>query len=382
MTATRLTSLDAFRGFTIASMLLVNNPGDWSHLYSQLAHAHWNGWTFTDWIFPFFLFIGGISMAFSLGRAADAGADKGALLRKLFKRALLIFLIGFLLNYIPRFDLSSVRIPGVLQRIALCTVLAAPLVVYFNWRQVTWWIAGLLACYSAVMLLVPVPDVNGVVGAGVLEPGRDFGAWLDRQFLSGHMWAQSKTWDPEGLFTTIPALCSQLIGVLAGRWLMAQRARPEQTVWMMLAGLALLLAGAMLDVVLMPINKSLWSTSYCLFISGWALLMFSVFYWLLDANPSPWLRAKAQGGAKFFIIYGMNALFIFAFSGLVAKMLGFIRFAQEDGTQRPLGAMLYAPIKALPLQPEAASLLHALLFNAAMFAVAWFMWRRRWYVKV
>lgn len=382
MAASRLSSLDAFRGFTIASMLLVNNPGDWSHLYSQLAHAHWNGWTFTDWIFPFFLFIGGISMSFSLGRQADAGADKGALLRKLFQRALLIFLIGFLLNYIPRFDLESVRIPGVLQRIALCTMLAAPLVVYFRWRQIVAWIAGLLAFYSAVMLLVPVPDVNGVVGAGVLEPGRDFGAWLDRQFLSGHMWAQSKTWDPEGLFTTIPALCSQLIGVLAGRWLMSGRERAEQTVWMLLAGLALLLAGAVLDVVLMPINKSLWSTSYCLFSSGWALLMFSAFYWLLDAAPSQRLRARMEGGSAFFIIYGMNALFIFALSGLVAKMLGFIKFAQEDGTQRSLGAILYAPIKALPLQPEAASLLHALLFNAAMFAVAWFMWRRRWFVKV
>jgi predicted acyltransferase len=382
MTSTRLTSLDAFRGFTIASMLLVNNPGDWNNLYAQLEHAHWNGWTFTDWIFPFFLFIGGISMTFSLGRQADAGADKGALLLKLFKRALLIFLIGFLLNYIPKFDLSTVRIPGVLQRIALCTMLAAPLVVYFSWRQIVVWIAGLLALYSAVMLLVPVPDMNGVVGAGVLEPGRDAGAWLDRQFLAGHMWVQSKTWDPEGLFTTIPALCSQLIGVLTGRWLMARREKTEQTVWMLLAGLALLLAGAILDVVLMPINKSLWSASYCLFISGWALLMFSVFHWLLDANPSAWLRAKAQGASTFFIIYGMNALFIFALSGLVAKMLGFIKLTQPDGALRSLGATLYAPIKALPLQPQATSLVYALLFNAVMFAVAWFMWRRRWFVKV
>ncbi|CAN7517116.1 hypothetical protein LJR289_003552 [Pseudoduganella sp. LjRoot289] len=363
-------------------MLLVNNPGDWGNLYSQLAHAHWNGWTFTDWIFPFFLFIGGVSMSFSLGRRADAGADKAALLGKLFKRALLIFLIGFLLNTIPKFDLSTVRIPGVLQRIALCTMLAAPLVVYFNWRQILAWIAGLLAFYSVVMLLVPVPDVNGVVGAGVLEPGRDVGAWLDRQFLSGHLWAQSKTWDPEGLFTTIPALCSQLIGVLAGRWLMVKRGKSEQTVWMLLTGLALLLLGAMLDVVLMPINKSLWTTPFCLFTSGWALLMFSAFYWLLDANPSRWLRVRAQRGSGFFIIYGMNALFIFALSGLVAKMLGFMKIAQPDGTLRSLGATLYAPIKALPLQPQAASLLYALLFNAVMFAVAWFMWRRRWFVKV
>jgi predicted acyltransferase len=368
----RLASLDAFRGFTIASMLLVNNPGDWSNLYSQLAHAHWNGWTFTDWIFPFFLFIGGVSMTFSLGRQAEAGADKGALLRKLFKRAALIFLIGLALNFIPKFDPSTLRIPGVLQRIALCTALAAPLVVYFNWRQQLAWIAALLAFYSAVMLLLPVPGPDGIVAAGALEPGRDVGAYVDRLFLTGHMWVQSKTWDPEGLFTTIPALCSQLFGVLTGRWLLARRAPATTTVWMLMAGLAALLAGAVLDVVLMPINKSLWSTSYCLFMTGWALLMFSVFYWLLDATPAAALRAAVARGSTFFTIYGMNALFIFALSGLVAKMIGFFK----------LGPVLYAPIKALPLEPQATSLLYALGFNAVMFAVAWFMWRRRWFVKV
>jgi predicted acyltransferase len=179
----RLTSLDAFRGFTIAAMVLVNNPGDWSSLYSQLAHAQWNGWTFTDWIFPFFLFIGGVSMAFSLGRLAEAGADKPALLAKLAKRAALIFLIGFALNLIPAFDVGSVRIPGVLQRIALCTVLAAPIVVYCSWRGQLAWIAALLAIYSVLMLRVPVPGI----GAGVLEPGKDFGAWLDRMLMDGHL---------------------------------------------------------------------------------------------------------------------------------------------------------------------------------------------------
>ncbi len=131
----RLVSLDAFRGFTIAAMVLVNNPGDWSNLYSQLAHAEWNGWTFTDWIFPFFLFICGVSMTFSLGHRAEAGDNKPKLLIQLFKRAAIIFLIGFLLNLIPNFSFGTVRIPGVLQRIALCTMLAAPIVVYFNWKQ-------------------------------------------------------------------------------------------------------------------------------------------------------------------------------------------------------------------------------------------------------
>lgn len=376
--AARLTSLDAFRGFTIAAMVLVNNPGDWGNLYAQLEHAPWNGWTFTDWIFPFFLFIGGVSMALSLGRLAEAGADKPSLLIKLAKRALLIFLIGLALNIIPNFNFATVRIPGVLQRIALCTVLAAPIVVYCSWRGQLAWIAALLTVYSVCMLWFPVPGF----GAGVLEPGKDFGAWIDRLLLDGHLWVRSKSWDPEGVFSTLPAICSQLIGVLCGRWLLTSWSRAEQTAWMAMAGLLLLWLGAMLDVVLMPINKSLWTSSFCLFTSGWALLLFSVFYWLLDANPHAALRAAAARWSKPFLIYGMNALFIFALSGLVAKMLGFIKLAQPDGTLKSLGATLYAPVRALDVAPVNTSLLYALMFNAVMFAVAYFMWRKKWFVKV
>ncbi|HZV65442.1 MAG TPA: heparan-alpha-glucosaminide N-acetyltransferase domain-containing protein [Telluria sp.] len=376
----RLASLDAFRGFSIAAMVLVNNPGDWSNLYGQLEHAHWNGWTFTDWIFPFFLFIGGVSMALSLGRLAEAGADKPALLRKLAKRALLIFLVGFLLNLIPNFNWAAVRIPGVLQRIALCTLLAAPIVVVCSWRQQLAWIAALLAGYSVLMLAVPVP-VPGI-GAGVLEPGKDVGAWVDRMLLGGHLWVQSKTWDPEGLVSTIPALCSQLFGVLAGRWLLSRVGRTEQTVWMLLAGLLLLWLGAILDSVLMPINKSLWTTSFCLFMTGWALVVFSAFYWLLDVNPHAAVRAAAARWCRPFIIYGMNALFIFALSGLIAKMLGFIKFTQPDGSKLALGRLLYAPIRDLPIAPVNTSLLYAVLFNGLMFGIAWLMWRNKWFVKV
>jgi len=374
----RLTSLDAFRGFTIAAMVLVNNPGDWGNLHAQLAHAKWNGWTFTDCIFPFFLFIGGVAMTLSLGRLAASGADKPRLLLKLAKRAALIFLIGFLLNLIPRFDFEHVRIPGVLQRIALCTLLAAPIVVYLRWRAQLAVIAALLALYTVLMLGVPVPGM----GAGVLEPGRDFGAWVDRMLLDGHLWVQSKTWDPEGLVSTIPALCSQLFGVLAGRVLAANLPRIEQTAWMLFAGLVFLALGSSLDAVLMPINKSLWTVSYCLWMTGWALLAFGVFYWLLDANPHAAVRARVAVWATPFVVYGMNALFIFAFSGFIAKMLGFIKLDQPDGSQLALGRMLYAPIKALPLGPANTSLLYAILFNACMFAIAYGMWRKRWFVKV
>ncbi|MEP7157478.1 MAG: DUF5009 domain-containing protein [Betaproteobacteria bacterium] len=378
----RLISLDAFRGFTIAAMVLVNNPGDWGYLYSQVAHAKWNGWTFTDWIFPFFLFICGVSMVFSLGRRAAAGENKRQLLRQLYKRAALIFLIGFLLNFIPNFNIFTVRIPGVLQRIAICTALAAPIVVYFNWRQQCAWIGGLFLVYAVLMFFVPVPDAHGNIVAAALEPGRDFGAYVDRLLLSGHLWVQSKTWDPEGLVTTLPALCTQLFGVLAGQWLLSAYGKAEKTVWMMLAGLAFLWVGVIIDATFMPINKSLWTISYSIFTAGWALLVFSAFFWLIDGNESAVLRARAQRWLLPFTIYGMNALFIFAFSGLLGKMLGYIKFAQPDGTLLTLKAVLYSPIQSLPLAPLDASLLFATLFNLCMFFIAWLMWKKKWFIKV
>jgi predicted acyltransferase len=377
-TKDRLVSLDAFRGFTIAAMVLVNNPGDWSNLYSQLEHAKWNGWTFTDCIFPFFLFITGVSMSLSLGRLAAAGADKPRLLAKLAKRAMLIFLIGFLLNYLPYFNLEKVRILGVLQRIAICTLLSAPIVVYCGWRTTLAIIAGLFALYSVLMLAIPVPGI----GAGVLEPGQDFGAWIDRMVLGKHTWVQSKTWDPEGLVSTIPAICSQLFGVLAGRWLLTNVPRTEQTVWMLLSGLLCLWIGVILDTILMPINKSLWTPSFSVLMAGWALVVFASFYWLLDVAPNTAVREAATRWTKPFVIYGMNALFVFALSGFLAKMFGYIKFDQPDGTKASLGKLLYAPVKALPIGPVNTSLLYALLFNLLMFALAWFMWRKKWFVKV
>src|SRR4029078_645940 len=139
----------------------------------------------------------------------------------------------------------------------------------FNWRQQCAWIVGLLTLYTALMLLVAVPDLNGNVGAGVLEPGRDWGAFVDRSLLGGHLWSQSKTWDPEGIVSTLSALCSQLFGVLAGRFIGAQRSGPKRARVMTLAGSGCLAVGAMLDATVMRINKSLWTTSYCLAMTGW-----------------------------------------------------------------------------------------------------------------
>ncbi|MCH8619299.1 heparan-alpha-glucosaminide N-acetyltransferase domain-containing protein [Undibacterium sp. TS12] len=378
----RLLSLDAFRGFTIASMFLVNNPGDWSHLYGPLEHASWSGWTFTDCIFPFFLFIVGVSLHLSLHQKILAGYARQQLLWQTMKRALWIFLIGLALNLLPGFDFQHVRIPGVLQRIALCTAIAAPLAIYCEWRAQLLWAFVLMGLYTITMLCIAVPDSNGVWVTAALEPGRDAGAYIDRLMLDGHLWQRAKTWDPEGLLSSLPAVASVIFGMLAGRWLTIQRDAATKTVCLLITGLVCLALGQVGDAVLMPINKSLWTPSFAVFMTGWALLVFACFYWFFDASPSTNLKANMAKFCHPFIMYGMNALFLFTLSGLIAKMLGFIHINQKDGSKPSLHAIIYAPIKALPLSPVNASLLFAVLFNLLMLLIAWGMWKKRWFVKV
>ncbi|MBW8843405.1 MAG: hypothetical protein JF607_00340, partial [Burkholderiales bacterium] len=355
-----------------------NNPGDWGHLYAPLEHARWNGWTFTDWVFPFFVFISGMAMTISLARRAQAGADKTALLLRTSRRALTIIGIGLLLNLIPSFDFATLRIPGVLQRLGLCTLFAAPIVLWCSTRGVALWALLLMAVYSLVQLCLPVPDASGAVHTGLLEPGADAGAWLDRTLLDGHLWKVAKTWDPEGLLSTLPAVASQLLGVLAGYVLASKQQPAEKAMIWVLFGLASLWLGQVLDAWLMPINKSLWTPSYVFAMAGWALLVFASFYWLLDAMPQPLARARWARLLHPLIVFGMNAIFLFALSGLLAKALGFIKL----GDGRSLGATLYQPIVDLGLAPQNASLLRAILFVLVMYAVAWFMYRKRWFVKV
>ncbi|WP_233151825.1 acyltransferase family protein [Pelomonas sp. KK5] len=374
----RLLSLDAFRGFTVAAMLLVNNPGDWGHLYGPLEHAPWDGWTFTDWIFPFFVFISGISMTISLGRLAAQGANRQVLLTRTVRRGLTIIAIGIALNLFPHFNFHTVRIPGVLQRLGLCTVLTAPLVLYFGWRGQLAWIVGLLGAYAVAMLNATVPDATGVMHTGSLVKGEDLGAFIDRTLLGGHLWVQAKTWDPEGLLSTLPAVASQLFGVLAGHWLASKREPMEKAMWLLVAGLALLWIGQVGDAWLMPINKNLWTPSFSVFMAGWACIVFGVFYWLLDAMPLPLLREKAARLLKPCVVFGMNALFIFALSGLIARILGLVKF--ESG--ETLKGLLWAPIRDSGLAPVNASLVYAIGFVLAMYVIAWFMWKKRWFVKV
>lgn len=375
----RLLSLDAFRGATIAGMIMVNNPGTWSDIYPQLRHAAWDGWTFTDFIFPFFLWIVGVAMTLSFAKRVEQGASKPQLLLHVFRRAVIIFGLGIFLAGFPfgllfghQFSFENIRIPGVLQRIAICYLIASAIFLWTSLRGQIAWIVGLLAAYWLMVKLIPVPGY----GAGVMQAQGGLCWWVDSTVLAGHTWrgAPVMGFDPEGIVSTIPAIATTLFGVMMGHWLRSQRSAEEKTVWMFVAGEFLMLIGAILDMWL-PINKNLWTSSYVIFMAGWASVIFAMFYWLMDVKGyKKW--------ALPFNIYGMNAITVFVLSGLVAKTMGMIKVTQDDGTlislQRHIYTHLFVPI-ASPLN---ASLLYAICFIGVMFLVVWFMWRMKWFLKV
>ncbi len=375
----RLVSLDAFRGATIAGMILVNNPGSWSDIYPQLRHAAWHGWTFTDFIFPFFLFIVGVSMTMSFAKRVAQGADKMHLLLHVVRRSVIIFALGIVLKIFP-FGLypghdiawATLRIPGVLERIAVCYLLVSVVVLYSGVRAQVVWTTGLLVVYWALLMLVPVPGY----GAGVLEPMGNLAWYIDSHVLAGHTWsgAPAPGFDPEGILSTLSALATTLFGALTGHWLRTARSHEDKAGWMMVVGNGLLLLGAILDMW-MPINKNLWTSSYSVFMAGWALVCLGISYWLIDAKGS-------KGWATPFVIYGMNAIAIFVFSGLVARMLSLITWVAADGTLLTLKSWIYSTLFVPYASPMNASLLFAIMFDLAMFVVAWGLWKKRWFIKV
>ncbi len=213
----RLLSLDVFRGMTIAGMVLVNNPGTWSAIYTPLEHAEWHGATPTDYIFPFFLFIVGIAIPLALGKRVEEGGINKNIYLKIFRRFALIFLLGLFLAGFPFFDFSTWRIPGVLQRIAVCYLIASLIFIRTNWKQQTFIAVSLLFVYWALMTLINVP---GCEVTTINDKACNLAAYLDRLvFGENHIWRSAKVYDPEGILSTIPAIATTLSGVLTGVWL-------------------------------------------------------------------------------------------------------------------------------------------------------------------
>lgn len=373
----RLPSLDFFRGATVVAMITVNNPGTWEHVFAPLRHAEWHGCTPTDMIFPFFLFIVGVSIHFAYRDKSTEGLSRRNLV-KITRRAIIIFLLGLLLAWftlpigrmIELERLATLRIPGVLQRISVVFFFASTLYLTTSWITQLRLGAGLLVAYYLLMTLVPVPGF----GESNLDPGTNLAAWSDRLFLEGHLWAQTKTWDPEGVLSTMPALVTAVLGMLTGQLMDRVENTSERVSWIFFFGMILILSGLAWDLAF-PINKALWTSSYVLYSGGWAMQALAASHWLIDIRGH-------QSWTKPFLYYGMNAIFAFVASGLVAKALLRIRWTTETGTEESLWNFLYQHAYASWLEPRVASVTFALTLVLFFGVILRWMYHRKWFIKV
>ena len=368
----RLLSLDVFRGLTIAAMLLVNNPGTWSHVYPPLEHAEWNGWTPTDLVFPFFLFIVGVATALSLGGLRDAGVGRVQVFRKAFVRAAIIFGLGLLLQGFPHYDLPHLRIPGVLQRIAIAYLLTALVVLLTGVRGQVLVLLGLLLGYWTLITLVPVPGV----GRGVLEPEKNLSNWLDFRLLGvNHVWQETRTWDPEGLLSTLGAVASVLCGVLAGHWIRSPRGTDAKAFGLFYAGGMTLLLGWVWSHIF-PINKSLWTSSYVLLSAGLACLVLAAIFWLVDIEGY-------RGWTGPFLVFGTNAITAYWLSTLCGIVLDWITLGgPAEADQVVLKTYLYETFFASWLAPANASLAYAVAYVVVWLGLLSVLYRRRIFIRI
>jgi predicted acyltransferase len=361
----RLVSLDVFRGITIAGMVLVNNPGSWEHIYWPLEHAAWHGWTPTDLVFPFFLFIVGVSITLALGKRLEFGGSNRDDYLKINKSTLIIFAIGLFLNGIPYFNLAELRIPGVLQRIALCYFFASIIFLNTKIRTQIAILIGLLLGYWLLVKFVPAPGY----AAGDLTKEGSLPSYVDRVVFGTHVWAQAKVYDPEGLLSTVPALATTLIGVLTGHWLRTEKTRYEKAAGMFVVG-AICVAIGWAWNAFFPINKALWTSSYVLFTGGLGLQFLAFCYWLIDIKGY-------RRWAKPFEVFGLNAIALYVVADLIAVSLGLIKVGEGS-----LGGWIYDRVFASWASPVNASLAFAICFVLVCLGLMWILYRRRIFLKV
>jgi predicted acyltransferase len=372
MIQSRLLSLDVFRGITVAFMIIVNNPGDWDNLYWPLKHAHWNGCTPTDLVFPFFLFIVGVAIPFA--ENASIITDPAIKYRKIVIRTIKIFGLGLFLSLFPKFNIETVRIMGVLQRIALVYVFCSILYLKFTDKQLVISLIICLLIYYVLMTLVPVPGF----GPPNLEPETNFGAWLDRTIITEpHLWKTAKTWDPEGLLGTLSAIGNGILGILCGKKLLQKSIEPiEKIKWMILVGILAVSIGIFWDYLGFPINKSLWTSSYTLFTSGLALIFLATLYFLIDV-------LKLRIGTTFFVIFGINSILAFFLSGLIPRIMGMIKLQNVDGEMVSSNRWIYLNwISPFFTEPKNASLAAAIIFLLILSVPFYWMWKKNFFVKV
>lgn len=366
----RLQSLDVFRGLTVALMILVNTPGDWGHIYPPLEHSKWNGCTPTDVVFPAFLFMVGVSVVFALQSKMADRAQHPQILLKAAKRMLLLIAFGLGIQLFYHFDFAHLRYPGVLQRIGIVYFIVVLLFIKLPEKalDVVFW--TILAGYYVVMTFVPVPDGH----PANLGPATNLAAYIDRLvFTTNHISHQTKYWDAVGLLSTLPAICTGLLGVKTGLILKSKNTDNAQKIRQMLTwGLLTLSAGIALNFIF-PINKQLWTSSYVLFTGGICIILLCAAFWYIDV--------KANGKWTWpLLVFGVNALTAYIVSEILPGMLDWARIPWHgQGT----GALKFVYVFLLGgMAPKNASLLAAIVFVLLVWAILYPLYRKKVYLKI
>lgn len=393
-TGKRLISLDAFRGFTIAGMIIVNDPGSWAHVYPPLRHANWHGATPTDFVFPFFLYIVGVSIALAYTKRKENQVPMSQMSGKIWKRFFIIFALGLFLALFPSFNFPNIRVPGVLQRIAIVFLICAFLFLKTSWKTQLYIGIGLLVGYWILMAVVPVPiddvvrqaiETGQVMGSGGLidvkipailsegfiaanfEPGLNMEAWVDRHFVPGRLW--QKTWDPEGLLSTIPAVATGITGMLAGKLWLSDQKMEDKLIWLFSLGFAAIAIGGLWNYVF-PYNKNLWSSSFVLYTSGLATMGLAASIWLVDVKGY-------QKWTKIGLIFGANAITAYVLHGMLSHL-----FTKDLGFGISFKKAIFDGMVHSGLEPMFASFIYAIGYTLLCFIPIYIMYKRKIFVKI
>jgi predicted acyltransferase len=364
----RLASLDILRGFAIAGMILVNFQSGFEDIYYQLRHAGWNGCTVADLVFPFFLFIVGVVIPFSFMNRSKQGHNETKLFLHIIKRTIIIFSLGLIINGFPHFSLSTLRIPGVLQRIALCYFFASITVIKMQIRGQAVVAATLLILYWILMKLVPVPGY----GAGVLSIEGNLAAYIDNLLLHGHL--LEPTWDPEGILSTIPAVSTTLLGVLTGHLMISSKTPKRKLLSILVLSCLYVITGLIIDIWF-PINKWLWSSSYAVFSAGIACGSLGLCYWLVD------LKGYYRWSIPF-VIYGTNSIMIYVFSSIFDRFTHVWKINLMNGSEIKLKTYIFEKYFATWSSSVNASLFYSLTCVIIFFGIMSIFYRKKIIIKI